>query len=520
MHAKTKHFVVLIFGLIFSFELLMSQDFDLTLSDYDFNLSTTSIHKIFGHDSSFYYVVKYSGNQYHIEKLDKDLNLVSAHPIKLHEGLKSYDFETIIHFHNEIIVFSSRRRFDDNIIYYHKINKDSLTSSTDFIKLVQIEYIKGNWADFHFAISRHESKLLMACRIKLNLSNVQHNQYFVFGENLEVVWQKKDYIEFKGQGPRDNKYYVDELGNISILSLLKRTNIFDIFSSVKNAYTIYRYTDNGDNYNEYVVTFPNKYIRGLRVTDNEKGNLICAGLFSETYGSGVKGTFYFKIDDNIGRINNINFHDFDEQLLSVLAENKEPLISDEEILSYVMSDLIYRKDGRIILIAEQVFGQTYNTYNNIIISCIDSLGQSYWNKVIQKKQDFNIQYLARLEIEPEDYRDYIVETGFMDDIIENYCSYTLLAPLDRNEIILFFNDNIKNIDSADKLRSFSHPKKSYIAAISIDEYGNINKQIIHKWVKKSLYPEPIRYYHNLYNTVIIPAYKGRKYNYYKITARF
>jgi len=40
-----------------------------------------------------------------------------------------------------------------------------------------------------------------------------------------------------------------------------------------------------------------------------------------------------------------------------------------------------------------------------------------------------------------------------------------------------------------------------------------------KWKKKALFPEPIRYYDTLYNTIIIPAFKGRKYNYYKITAK-
>ena len=28
------------------------------------------------------------------------------------------------------------------------------------------------------------------------------------------------------------------------------------------------------------------------------------------------------------------------------------------------------------------------------------------------------------------------------------------------------------------------------------------------------------YYDTLYNTIVIPAFKGRKFNYYKITAKF
>lgn len=507
-------------GFLFHFQISFPQDIDVSISDSDFNFGSTSVHKIFGHDSAYYYVLKHQGNQYHIEKLDKDLNLVKTAAVKLHEGLKSYDLETIVHFHNEIYVFSSRRRFDDNIVYYHKIDKETLASSTEFIKLIQIEFKKGNWADFHFALSRRETKLLLACRTKLNLTKVQFNEFYVFDKNLDLVWEKKDFIEFRGQGPRDNKYIVDEEGNVSILSLIKRTSILDIFSEIKNIYTIYRYTNFGATYNEYPVTFPDRFIRGLKILGGDNGELICSGLYSEIIGSGVRGTFYFRIDPVTGRIYDSHFHDFDQDLIASLAANKEPIVAKEELLSYVMTDLIYRSNGKIILIAEQFFNQSFNTYNNLIVSCFDTVGQIYWTRVIPKKQNFDVKYLSKFEIEPEDYRDYVIESGALDMVIENYCSYALIAPLDKTEIILFFNDNIKNINQPEKIRIFSRPRKSYIAAVYIDEYGNMNKQSIYKWKKKSLYPEPIRYYNNLHETVIIPAFKGRKFNYYKITADF
>jgi hypothetical protein len=514
MHTKL---FLLIFILSFHFG-IFSQNISITESEHDFNFGSISLHKVFGHDDGFFYVVKFHSNQYYIEKLDKNLNTVKTSVIKLHEGLKTYDLENIVHFHDEIYVFSSRRRFDDNILYYHKIDKETLKASTDFIKLAQIDFIKGNWADFHFALSRRETKLLIACRIKLNLSKVQFNEYYVFDKDMEPVWQKKDMIEFKGQGPRDNKYIVDEEGNISILSLIRRSNIFDLFRSEKNIYTIYRYSNFGETYREYSVTFPERYIRGIKISGDDNGNLICAGMYSELYRSGVRGTFYFRIDRETGMIFDSHFHPFEDQLIADLLIEKEPLLADEELLSYVMTDLIIRNDKKTILIAEQVFAQSYNTYNNLIITCFDATGQVYWTKTIPKKQDFDIRYLQNIEVDPEDYRDYVIETGSIDMVIENYCSYALLAPLDKSGIVIFYNDNIKNLSNQGKMKSFSSPRKSYIAAVTIDEYGNMNKQTLHKWRKKSLFPEPLRYYFNLNETVVIPAFKGRKYNYYKITS--
>ncbi len=511
-----KFFLITI--LVFGIGSVHAQKINLVASDYDFNFASTSIHKIFGHDEKNYYVIKYTKNQYFIEKLDKDMNLVKRESIKLYEGLRTYEMETIVHFHNEIYVFSSRRRFSNISLYYHKIDKETLLSSTGFIELANIDFIKGNWPDFHFALSRKETKLAIACRTKLQWSKVQFNEYFVLGKDLEILWQKKDFIEFTGQGPRDNKYVLDEQGNLSILSLLKRTSIIDLFREVKNIYIIYRYTNNGELYNEYPVTLSNLYIRGLKIVGADNGDLICAGLYSEIFRAGVRGTFYFRIDPSDGRVQNNYTHEFSSNVFDELVAKKEPIIASDELIKYEMTDLVLRNNGKIILIAEQLFEQPYNTYNNLIVTCFDTSGIVYWTRVIPKHQDFNIHTLAGLEIEPDEYREYVIETGVVDIAIENYCSYALMAPIDKNEIILFFNDHIKNLDPTRKTKNFNNPRKSYLLAVTIDEYGNTSKQAVIKWKRKTLYPEPIRYYDTLHETIVIPAFRGRKFNYYRISA--
>ncbi|NJK86735.1 MAG: hypothetical protein HC906_12945 [Bacteroidales bacterium] len=88
---------------------------------------------------------------------------------------------------------------------------------------------------------------------------------------------------------------------IFILSLIKRSTILDLFDEVKNIYTIYRYTHFGETYTEYPVTFLNKYIRGLKIIGGDNGELVCAGLYSEIFRSGIRGTFYFRIDPVNGK---------------------------------------------------------------------------------------------------------------------------------------------------------------------------------------------------------------------------
>jgi len=378
----------------------VSQNIEISTSKPDFNFGSTNLHKIIGHDADHYYVIKYHSGQYYFEKLDKDLNIMLEQRIKLFEGLKTYELEAVFHFYDEIYIFASRRRFSDIELYYQKINKSNLLPSSDLTVLTTIDFIKGNWPDFHFAISRHEKMLLVACQTKPLWSRIQFNEYYVFGEHLELIWKRKDSFEFTGQGPRESKYVVDEAGNVTMLSLQKRQSILSLLSEIKNAYMIYRYTNFGKSFNTYPVTFPNKYIRGIKAIAGENGELICAGLYSELHRPGVRGSFFFKIYPDYDGLADINLNEFDNALLERFAQMKERTIAKDELINYIMTDLVLRDNGKIIFIAEQFFRQTYDTYNNLLVICFDNAGGIYWTQVIEKNQNFNINTIRYLEIAP------------------------------------------------------------------------------------------------------------------------
>jgi len=488
-------------------------------SDYDIILGGTSMHKVIGHDNSNYWVIKHFGNQFHLEKLDNDLNFIATEPLKMYEGLRTYDAEYFVHFYDELYVFMTRRGFSDITLYYQKIDKTTLKPSTGFIELTTIDFVRGNWADFHFSLSRNRTKLLVAARTKMQWSGVQFNEFYVFGKDLTPEWSAKDSYEYEGQGPRDNKYLVDDQGNVSILSLIKRESIMSLFREMRNLYTVYRYTDEGKTFREYPVTLNERYIRGLDIIAGPTGELICAGLYSEPFRSGMRGTFLFKIDPVTGSIYANVLHPFDDNLLGMLDELDEPTIKDEELIEYVVSDLVLRENGNIILIAEQFFEQNYDTYNNLVITCFDPYGSVYWSKVLTKNQDFNISTITA-EIEPEQYRPFILETGALDIATRNLCSYALMAPVDESGIIIFYNDDVRNIGYENPVKNFNRPRKSCIMAARVDEFGNISKQALITWQRKGYFPEPLRYYDTLYDTIIIPAYRERKFTYFKITALF
>jgi hypothetical protein len=495
-------------------------DINYSRSNTDIFFGSTSVYKIFGHDSVNYWVIKFFGNQYHLEKLDKDLNFIKSEPLKLYEGLRTFDPEYFVNFYDKLYVFTTRRGLTDITLYYQEIDKNTLKPVSAFNELTRLDIIRGNWADFHFSLSRNRTKLLVAARTKMNWTGVQFNEFYVFGKDLALEWTNKDSYEFQGQGPRDNKYLVDEQGNVSVLSLLKRESILSLFSDVRNLYKIYRYTDKGQTFKEYPVTLNDKYIRGLDIIAGLNGELICGGLYSETFRTGMRGTFFFKIDPVTGTVYSNVLNPFDDSLMETLGTMDEPTIkSNSELIEYIITDFVLRKNGNVILIAEQFFDQIYNTYNNLIITCFDPNGTVYWNRALSKNQDFNPN-LITYDIEPYEYRQFVMETGVMDISARNLCSYALMAPIDKSEITLFYNDDIRNMGKEVAAKNFSQPRKSYIAAVHIDEFGNIVKQPLLKWEKRQQFPEPLRFYDTLYDTIIIPSFRERKMSYYKITASF
>jgi hypothetical protein len=507
--------VLLLAGLTAQLE---AQEIALAESKMDVNPSTTKMHKLFAHDQDYYYVIRFYANQYYLEKLDQNLEPLLEEPIKLFQGINTFQLEGVIHFHNELYVFFSFTRIAEIVLYYQKIDKSTMKPYSAPVVLTTIHTIKGAWASFFFSLSHRETKLLIACRTKLTWRRDQYNEYYVYDEDLSLVWKRKDTYEFKGQGPRDNIYVVDDIGNISILSLLKQENIISLFRKFRNLYTIYRYTHEGNDFMEYPVTLEKTYIRDINIISGEQGELYCAGLYSESFDVGVRGTFFFMIDPATGRIYDRTLNPFDNALLTQAETNKEPMLQNTELVNYNITDMVLRSNGRIFLIAEQVFDQTQNTYNNLIVTCYDINGSVYWTRAVEKRQDFNYRTVAATGYELTDFRDFMMDTGYISANIENYCSYALLAPWDETGIVLFYNDHIRNLEQSGKRRSFNQPKKSYLLAVSIDEYGNMTKTPVKIWKKKANFPEPMRFYDDHHGTIVIPAFRYRKCNYLKIKA--
>lgn len=138
--------------------------------------------------------------------------------------------------------------------------------------------------------------------------------------------------------------------------------------------------------------------------DNLNNNLVAAGLYSVDNSMRAEGYFFFrtKADDFAGQ--QLKFYEFEEDFVKVLLESEKEQLKHKSISEVVVQDIVHRRDGGIILIAELYKrfqrGVTSNSYyartglrptidyyyDDVFMISIHPNGEVHWKTILHKKQ--------------------------------------------------------------------------------------------------------------------------------------
>lgn len=147
----------------------------------------------------------------------------------------------------------------------------------------------------------------------------------------------------------------------------------------------------------YTIPFNDYFSHDMNVQYDEiNQQLVAAGLYSAEKGA-VNGIFYFKTD--LEQIPNIQTSELEESFMRSLTGKKSKKIHG--IDHFAIGQLVLRKDGGVLLVAEQRF--TYESsmafyeeerkktqadylYENILVASIHPSGKVYWKDVLFKSQ--------------------------------------------------------------------------------------------------------------------------------------
>lgn len=463
-------------------------NYDIKLSDKFIMSNAVKLIEIVGHDSSGFYILQ-EDYSFFIEKFNNNMEFLTTSRLKIHKGLKSRKLEKLVLFHDTLYLFISEQRFRETSLFAQVLDKNTLTPVGKERQIYSTNNLKGNFPEFIFQYSLLQNKLLVISRLNLyNQKNIILD-FIVLEQGLKKQWTKQEILQYNYQPPRDITYTIDEDGNLHVLSLIYEVKwLLHLFEDLKAQYLVLSYTNSGESFNKYIIDIVDKYIRGIKIIAGNKGTFICAGFYSRYYRYGIAGVFNFSVNPTNRGLKPIKTYRFDSEFLTSLS-NERQARNRKSLYGYELRNLVLRDNGDVVIVGEQEYEQRYDNVNNIILVGINSFGDVKWKNFIFKTQ-----------------------TG------DQYTSFSLVAPYDKKNVKLLYNEDARNSTEAglEDRKSFFYRSNSYVVIKNIDEYGYIESDSLLFRKKNEPAPYPSYTYDFRDGRIIMISKYYRNYQFLKM----
>ncbi len=449
---------------------------------------------IFGHDETGYYAYSFDYRPA-VEYLDMQLRTRVRKHLDLSPGFRMRELVGVSFFHDTIYMFTKETHMRSVMLFIETIDKVTMEQNNDTRLLMHVPNMAGWESEFTFRLSRQREKMLVVSKLDVLSKNVQVVQLMVFGPGMQLEWDVEEKVIYPRDPPRKSIIKVSDEGDAYFISLLDDQNLRSLWDGIKNRYHMIAVTENGTFQNSYALMLPDLYIRGVQIEPGDDHTMVCAGYYSPTHFRGnIDGIFYFELNNRIGEFNNQALYEFKPTLLKeAIAE--ESRTNPEELFEFRVRQLIRRANGDFIMISENEYDQTYDTYQNILVTSISPGGRYNWSRVVHKRQDIDQHNIV------------------------NYSSYAVHAPKDEDKVYIVFNERDKNefLEAGERLKTFYYNNKANLKVVTLGSMGEMSSATIYRKTSRRMKtPVPIQMYDKLNNEMIIPLLRMKRYNYFII----
>lgn len=447
---------------------------------------------IIGSDETGFYVVKQhlkrimSGKtNYTIEHYNHEMVLTKSFDLKLFKQDRM--LLSVILFKDNLYIFSYSKDLEKNItqLYVQTANTNLLSYKDEPRRIAEFNpeflAITSNYKstlemkNFHFKISEDDSKILIFYDFPTRNRKNKKFSFHVFDQELNIIWKKEVQTSFMTKLFDFKDIQVDEEGNAYLLGkLFNQKRKTSVKNSPNYKYLLMKYSDKGNNFNEYELSLGDKHITDMKISVDQNQNVICGGFYSlEYYIPGAKGCFSFKIDKNKPTIESKKIHEFGFDFIAKdLTKKEKDKITKKhkrnkniEILNLRLKELKLKENGDFVLVGEQFYHKTISNvnnnsstihqydYNNIVAINMSSEGDVKWKQKIAKRQFSQndrgtFSSYALFEIDGKlrfIYNDHARNLHYKNDgDIE-------LASIDRNSVVTMVSLDNEGIQSREAL---------------------------------------------------------------------
>jgi len=438
------------------------------------------ISKLIHADRNGFYILRrkaegmVSREKVYVEYFDQQNKLKRNVELDLRYKKKVREFEDILMIGGELYFFTSysNQAKKKNFLFYQKLSK-RLTLSKKLVNIQEIDSRnKANDGGFDFEISRDSSKVLLYSQLPYKKNQPERFALKVFDNQLQELWATNVTLPYADNRFSIEEYRVDNKGDVYLSGIVYNANRLEQRGKPTYNYVILAYTNGGSDLQEYRINPKDRFITDLTFRSNGKGELICAGFYSEKGTNTVKGACFFRIDAFTKEVLQSSFKPFDfnfvteyyakwRKNLAENAEKKGKKKREAELYEFALDDLIVRSDGGAVLIAEQFY--VYSTYYRDFTGYLQTNYYYHYNDIIvvNIRPDGDIEWQVRIPKQQTSTND----GGY-------YSSYSKAVVRDRMYFI--YNENRKNIQNPEsdrRPRNTSPGSYSVVALTEITKDG-------------------------------------------------
>ena len=385
------------------------------------------------------------------------------------------------------------------------------------IELFNIEVEKRRRdGNFMVMTSPDRTKILINHYAYYRKEKKYRDKYVLLDENLNKLLDKDEEIVKSEKDYSTYNYIIDNDGSIFFMKK---------YSFTENYITTYDANKSFEKWEEKIILDDLKSdesITNVDFTINKENQLVVTGYYSKK--NQLYGCFFTKIDNLTKEIIVTKLNKFDEDFKKQFLSNRK-LKKGKDGKIYNIFDnieIITKDDGGIILIGEMAQHTYYYDhngnyrgevvmYNDMIALNISAEGTLIWGHKIPKRQYYYYMldyypivigsFGVRLFVYPTDYPDY----------------FSYLAGINDKELVIVFNDNLKNLEKGDndKLKKMKNINSSVAMCYKINlEDGKKNKKILYDIKNINVLLQPsVSFQFDQESDIIIFGKKKKKFKY-------
>jgi hypothetical protein len=225
--------------------------------------------------------------------------------------------------------------------------------------------------------------------------------YNLFDEKLNQTLSKKTEIDFVFEESNIKDFYTDPFGNY-YLAIDKLNKDLKAGKGKFETQLIY-FNLNKDIMVQLAITDPEFKVSDCSFSyDDSLGVVVLSGFYGLEITSYQKGLFQIGIDAKDGQIIFNTFTEIPESFVEEVVGRKL-LNQGVQLSQFYLKKVVRTFDCKTIIIAERYFSDTYSdqfwangvpisttrrlyNYDELVVFCLDSLGNINWNTLIRKKQ--------------------------------------------------------------------------------------------------------------------------------------